>query len=143
MHYDDRVLLEKYVKGTEVAVSILGNEQLEALPLVETVPRSGFFDFDSRYTPGLTEYYCPARLDDETSRRAIEVALHTHRALGCLNVSRVDIIIDEEGVPMVLELNISPGMTETSLLPMAAEVAGLDFNELVHRLVGLALEKYN
>ncbi len=143
LHYDDRVLLEKYVKGTEVAASILGNEELEALPLVETVPHSGFFDFDSRYTPGLTEYYCPARLDDAVSRRATEAALLTHRALGCLNVSRVDMIIDDDGVPQVLELNISPGMTETSLLPMAAETAGLDFNELVRRLLELAIEKYS
>jgi D-alanine-D-alanine ligase len=142
LHYDERVLLEKFVKGTEVAASILGNESLEALPLVETVPRSGFFDFDSRYTPGLTEYYCPARLEDEVARNAAEVALRTHRALGCLNVSRVDIIIDGEGVPQVLELNISPGMTETSLLPMAAETAGLDFKGLVERLVALAMDKY-
>ena len=143
LHYDERVLLEKYVKGTEVAASILGNESLEALPLVETVPRSGFFDFDSRYTPGLTEYYCPARLDDETTRNAVEVALRTHRVLGCLNVSRVDIIIDGEGVPQVLELNISPGMTETSLLPMAAETSGLNFKGLVERLIELAMDKYS
>ncbi len=142
LHYDDRVLLEKYVKGTEVAVSILGNEELRALPLVETVPRSGFFDFDSRYTPGLTEYYCPARLETDVSGRVTEIALRTHRALGCLNVSRVDVIIDESITPQVLELNISPGMTETSLLPMAAEVAGMGFDELVRHLVGLAMEKY-
>ena len=141
LHYDERVLLEKYVNGVEVAASILGNLQLEPLPLVETVPRSGFFDFDSRYTPGLTEYYCPARLETTVADKAIDVAVRTHRALGCLNVSRVDIIIDGNGVPQVLELNISPGMTETSLLPMAAAVAGLDFNELVRRLVSLALEK--
>jgi D-alanine-D-alanine ligase len=142
LHYDDRVLLEKYVKGTEVAASILGNDELQALPLVETVPHSGFFDFDSRYTPGMTEYYCPARLDDDISRETVDIALRAHRSLGCLNVSRVDIIIDEEGIPQVLELNISPGMTETSLLPMAAESAGLDFNELVRLLVKLAMEKY-
>lgn len=142
LHYDERVLLEKYVKGTEVAASILGNDELQALPLVETVPHSSFFDFDSRYTPGMTEYYCPARLEDDVSGRAVEVALHAHRSLGCLNVSRVDIIIDAEGVPQVLELNISPGMTETSLLPMAAESAGLDFTELVRLLVRLAMEKY-
>ncbi len=141
LHYDERVLLEKYVSGTEVAASILGNQELEALPLVETVPRSEFFDFDARYTPGLTEYYCPARLDEQTTAAAVDAALRTHRVLGCLNVSRVDIIIDGEGVPQVLELNISPGMTETSLLPMAAAAAGLDFKELVHRLVNLALEK--
>ncbi len=142
LHYDDRVLLEKYVKGTEVAVSILGNEELRALPLVEAVPRGGFFDFDSRYTPGLTEYYCPARLDTEASGRVAETALNAHRALGCANVSRVDIIVDADGVPQVLELNISPGMTETSLLPMAAEAAGMDFKELVRLLIGLATEKY-
>ncbi|MDD3718245.1 MAG: D-alanine--D-alanine ligase [Actinomycetota bacterium] len=142
LHYDDRVLLEKYVNGTEVAVSILGNDELKALPLVETVPQSGFFDFDSRYTPGLTEYYCPARLDEGVSRLVVEMALRAHRALGCLNVSRVDIIIDAEGVPQVLELNISPGMTETSLLPMAAEAAGMEFKELVRVLVRLAMEKY-
>jgi D-alanine-D-alanine ligase len=143
LHYDERVLLEKYVKGTEVSASILGNDTLEALPLVETVPAAGFFDFDSRYTPGLTEYYCPARLDDEVAGRVTDVALRTHRALGCVNVSRVDIIVDEEGTPQVLELNISPGMTETSLLPMAASAAGIDFNRLLERLVELAMEKYS
>lgn len=142
LHYDERVILEKHISGTEVAASILGNDTLEALPLVETVPRSGFFDFDSRYTPGLTEYFCPARLDDETSRRVVEVALRTHSALGCMNVSRVDIIVDDDGFPQVLELNISPGMTETSLLPLAASAAGMDLKELVERLVNLAVEKY-
>jgi D-alanine-D-alanine ligase len=143
LHYDERVLLEKHVSGTEVAASILGNDSLQALPLVETVPLGGFFDFDSRYTPGLTEYYCPARLDDETAQKAMDIALETHRALGCLNVSRVDMIVDEQGVPQVLELNISPGMTETSLLPMAATTGGIEFNELVARLIGLAMEKYS
>ena len=142
LHYDERVLLEKFVRGTEVAASILGNEELRALPLVEAVPRGSFFDFDARYTPGMTEYYCPARLDESVSSRAVEIALRAHRSLGCQNVSRVDIIIDEAGTPQVLELNISPGMTETSLLPMAAESAGLDFNELVRLLVRLAMEKY-
>ncbi len=143
LHYDDHVLLEKHVSGVEVAASVMGNEELEPLPLVETVPLSAFFDFDSRYTPGLTEYYCPARLDDATTANVMEMALRAHRALGCQNVSRADIIVDEDGVPQVLELNISPGMTETSLLPMAAEVAGMGFKRLVERLVGLAMEKYS
>ncbi len=143
LHYDDRVMLEKYVRGTEIAASILGNQEPVALPLVEAVPRGDFFDFEARYTPGLTDYYCPARLDESTAQHAAQVALETHLALGCANVSRVDMIIDEEGIPQVLELNISPGMTETSLLPMAAEAAGLSFKELVGRLVELALEKYS
>ncbi len=142
LHYDDRILLEKFVSGTEVAVSILGNDELEVLPIVEVVPRGGFFDFESRYTLGATDYYCPARLPDETARRATEVALKAHRCLECQNLSRVDMIVDEEGVPMVLELNISPGMTESSLLPMAAEAAGISFTRLVERLVELAMEKY-
>ncbi len=141
LDYDDRVLLEKFVRGTELAVSILGNFELEALPPVEIVPRSGYFDFESRYTHGATEYHCPARLEEKAREGASAVALRAHRALGCLNVSRVDIIVDEEGVPQVLELNISPGMTETSLLPMSAEAAGMTFLELVERLVELALNK--
>ncbi len=143
LHYDDRILLEKFVEGTEVAVSILGNSELEALPVVEVVPRGGFFDFESRYTLGATDYYCPARLPDEISRRVVEVSLKAHRVLECQNLSRVDIIVDREGVPMVLELNISPGMTESSLLPLAAEAAGMSFTRLVERLVELALEKYS
>ena len=143
LHYDERVLLEQYVRGTEVAASILGNADSEVLPIVEIVPRSGFFDFDSRYTLGATDYYCPARLDGDTTQRIIEVAARAHRALECENVSRVDIIVDEAGEPQVLELNISPGMTESSLLPLAAEAAGLGFRDLVGRLVELALEKYS
>ncbi len=143
LHYDERVLLEGYVRGSEVAVSILGNAELEVLPVVEIVPRSGFFDFDSRYTLGATDYYCPARLDGEITQRIVEVATRAHRALECENVSRVDIIVDEAGNPQVLELNISPGMTESSLLPLAAEAAGLGFRDLVERLVRLALEKYS
>lgn len=142
LHYDDRIMLEKYVAGTEVAVSILGNRELEALPVVEIVPRGGFFDFDSRYTLGATDYYCPARLTEEVTRRVIDVACGAHRCLQCQNLSRVDIIVDQEGVPMVLELNISPGMTESSLLPLAAEAAGMTFTRLVERLIELALEKY-
>ncbi len=139
--YDDRVVIEQFVAGTEIAVSILGNEELEALPIVEIVPKSGVFDFDARYTMGATEYYIPARLDAAVAERARDAALRTHRALGCRGVSRVDIIVDGRGEPYVLELNISPGMTDTSLLPLAAEAAGISFNDLVARLVDLALAK--
>jgi D-alanine-D-alanine ligase len=143
LDYDDRVILERFIKGAEVAASILGNRDLTPLPLVEIIPKSGFFDFEARYTRGMTDYFCPARLDPETTQRTIDVALRTHRALDCLNVSRVDIIVDEEGQPQVLELNISPGMTETSLLPLAAQEAGMGFTQLVGRLVELAFDKYD
>ena len=138
-NYDDRVLIEEYVKGTEVAVSVLGNEDAETLPPVEIVPSSGLYDFDSRYTPGKAEYYVPARLREEVDSEVRRIALETHRLLRCKDISRVDMIIGEDDVPYVLELNISPGMTETSLLPLAAEAAGMDFADLVERLVKVAL----
>lgn len=137
--YDDRVLLEKHIEGTEVAVSVLGNKSLRVLPPVEVVPSSGFFDFDSRYTPGKAEYFVPARLPEDVLREVERVALATHELLGCKDLSRVDMIVDAEGVPQVLELNISPGMTETSLLPLAAGGVGMSFEDLTEKLVQLAL----
>jgi D-alanine-D-alanine ligase len=136
--YDDRVLLEEYIEGTEVAVSVLGDDAPEALPAVEVVPESGFFDFEARYTVGKTEYFVPARLSDSVAAEAARLALEAHRLLRCKDLSRVDMIIKEDR-PYVLELNISPGMTETSLLPLAAEAAGLSFADLVERLVDLGL----
>lgn len=137
--YDDRVLLEQYIGGTEISISVLGNEGQSALPAVEVVPESGFFDYESRYTPGKTDYFVPARLDEDVAQKAQEAALKAHDLLRCKDLSRVDIIVAEDGVPYVLEVNISPGMTETSLLPMAAEAAGISFQELVEKLVKLAL----
>jgi D-alanine-D-alanine ligase len=137
--YDDRVLLESYVKGREVAISVLDDGNPQALPAVEVVPRSGFFDFEARYTPGMTDYFVPARLSPEAAAEAERLALDTHRLLHCRELSRVDMIVGEDDVPYVLELNTSPGMTETSLLPIAAEAAGLSFPDLVERLVSLAL----
>ncbi len=137
--YDDRVLLESFVKGREVAISIIDDGEPQALPAVEVIPRSGFFDFDARYTPGMTDYFVPARLSPEVAAEVERLALDTHRLLHCKELSRVDMIIGEDDTPYVLELNISPGMTETSLLPIAAEAAGISFPDLVERLVSLAL----
>jgi D-alanine-D-alanine ligase len=137
--YDDRVLLETYVKGCEISISVIGDDQPETLPAVEVVSHSGFFDFDARYTPGKTDYHVPARLSPEVTARAESLAVEAHRLLRCKELSRVDMIVDEDGTPYVLELNISPGMTETSLLPIAAEAAGMSFADLVERLVALAL----
>ncbi len=137
--YDDRVLLEQYIEGCEVAVSVIGTKEPETLPVVEVVPGSGFFDFESRYTPGKTDYFVPARLDKKVTAEVKRVARATHELLRCKDLSRVDIIVGKDDVPYVLELNISPGMTETSLLPLAAEAAGMSFEDLVERLVELAL----
>ncbi|MDD5447659.1 MAG: D-alanine--D-alanine ligase [Actinomycetota bacterium] len=139
--YDERVLIEEFIQGQEISVSILGTEEPVAFPPVEIVPKSGFFDFESRYTPGKTEYFAPARIDEKTLARVNDVALKAHKLLRCKDVSRVDMIVDKSGIPYVLELNISPGMTETSLLPLAAEAAGIAFDELVEKLIRAALAK--
>jgi D-alanine-D-alanine ligase len=137
--YDDGVLLERFVRGTEVSVSIIGENPPVALPPAEIVPISGFFDFEARYTPGKSDYFVPARLDAGVNAEVERIALETHALLRCKDLSRVDLIVDELGIPQVLELNISPGMTETSLLPLSAEAAGMSFDDLVERVVGLAL----
>jgi D-alanine-D-alanine ligase len=134
--YDDRVLLERFVDGRELAVSVLGNEPL---PVVEVVPESGdVYDFEARYEIGRTSFVCPAELSPEQSSAVIEAALGAYRALGCSGFSRVDLILSDEG-PQVLEVNAIPGLTDTSLLPQAAEAAGMSFEQLVERILDLAL----
>jgi D-alanine-D-alanine ligase len=137
--YDDRVLLERFVAGRELAVSVLGTADPWALPVVEAIPREReFYDFEARYTPGLTELESPARLSDPTAQEAARIALECYRALGCRGFSRVDMILDGEERLWVLEINAIPGMTDTSLLPKAAEAAGLGFDEVVERILAEA-----
>jgi D-alanine-D-alanine ligase len=137
--YDSLVLVEERLRGTEVTVGVIGNRELQALPLVEIVSKREFFDYRAKYDPGLSEEVCPARVSADAARAAQDVALRAHRALGCRNLSRVDIMITERG-PVVLEVNTMPGMTVNSLLPKAAQAAGIPFSELLDRLVRLALE---
>ena len=135
--YDDRVLLERYVEGRELAVSVLGSEPL---PTVEAVPREeDFFNFEARYEIGRTEYVCPAELDDERAAAVSDAATRTYEALGCSGFARVDLILAADG-PWVLEANAIPGLTDTSLLPQAAEAADLSFEDLVSRILDLALK---
>ncbi len=137
--YDDRVLLERFVPGRELAISVLGTADPWALPVVEAIPRNrDFYDFESRYTPGLTELVAPARLPDEVAQEAARLAIACYRALGCRGVSRVDMILDPDDRLWVLEINAIPGMTDTSLLPKAAEAAGLGFDEVVERILAEA-----
>jgi D-alanine-D-alanine ligase len=134
--YDDRVLLERYVRGRELAVSVLGSD---ALPIVEAIPReSDLYDFEARYEIGRTYFVCPADLDGETATAVTEAALRAFSTLGCAGFSRVDLMLGEEA-PEVLEVNAIPGLTDTSLLPQAAEAAGLEFEQLVERVLELAL----
>lgn len=135
--YDDRVLLERFVDGRELAVSVLDGE---ALPVVEALPAAGDrYDFEARYAIGRTRFVCPAELSNEEQAAVTEVALGTYGALGCSGFARVDLILDTNG-PQVLEANAIPGLTDTSLLPQAAEAAGMNFERLVERIVELALK---
>jgi D-alanine-D-alanine ligase len=135
--YDDRVLLERYVRGQELAVGVLGDE---ALPIVEAIPREeDFFNFEARYEIGRTDYVCPAELPAETATSVHAAALQAYETLGCSGFARVDLILGEDS-PQVLEVNAIPGLTDTSLFPMAAEAAGLSFEQLVERLLVLALD---
>jgi D-alanine-D-alanine ligase len=136
--YDSRVLLERHVDGRDLAVSILDGEHL---PVVEAVPRDEeFYDFEARYEIGRTDFVCPAELPDGLTELAQELAVRTYRLLGCSAFARVDLMLDAAGELTVLEANPIPGLTETSLLPQAAEAAGISFDELVGRILELALE---
>jgi len=130
--YDDRVLLERYVQGRELAVSVLGSEPL---PIVEAIPREeDFFNFEARYEIGRTTYVCPAELDDSVASEISGLAARTYETLGCSGFARVDLMLGDDG-PQVLEVNAIPGLTDTSLFPMAAEAAGIDFTQLVERIL--------
>ncbi len=129
--YDTLVLIEDFVKGREVTVSLLDGRPMA---IVEVRPKSGFYDFKSKYTAGMTEYMCPADISNEISKVCREMAVDVYDAVGCSGAARVDIIIDEGG-PQAIEINTIPGMTETSLLPKAAACEGMSFDELVERML--------
>ena len=136
--YDNAVLVEEWVRGTEISVPVLIDRAL--LP-VEIVPISGRYDFESKYTPGATEEICPARLDTALAQESQRIALAAHRAMGCEGVSRTDMIVSEGGI-VVLEINTLPGMTSTSLLPRSAAQSGMSFDDLVDAIVQDALGRY-
>lgn len=126
--YHDEALVERWVMGTEVAVGVIDTgDGPRALPIVEIVPDSGFYDYAARYTAGATEFFCPARLSDAGTAGAVEAALTAHRVLGLRDLSRTDIIVDAADRAYVLETNVAPGMTPTSTFPMALRQAGYDF----------------
>ena len=140
--YDSTALVEKYVPGKDVAVSILDLDSgPHALPIVEIVPRDGVYDYAARYTAGLTTWHAPARLDETVAARVAETALAANKVLGLRDLSRVDLIVAEDGTPHVLGINASPGMTETSLLPLAVQTAGLDLGRILAELVDRAVAR--
>jgi D-alanine-D-alanine ligase len=134
--YGEAALVEQLVTGTEVAVTVLDTgDGPRALPAVEVVPLSGVYDYTARYTAGSTEFFAPARLGEQAAAAVAEAAVAAHTALGLRDVSRVDAIVDVEGRVQLLEVNTSPGMTETSLLPMAVDAAELSFGSVLRTLL--------
>jgi D-alanine-D-alanine ligase len=140
--YGDTALVERRITGTEVGVTVLDTgEGPRALPAVEIVPDNGFYDYSARYTAGVTEFFTPARLSKEVADAATEAALCVHRSLALRDLSRSDLVVDGDGRPWFLEVNVAPGMTETSLTPMAIDAAGLDLGQVCRDLLALAAER--
>jgi D-alanine-D-alanine ligase len=135
--YSDVALIERKIEGTEVSVAVIDTGAgPEALPAVEIEPVNGVYSFDARYNAGETRFYVPARLDPEVSARVAETATRAHSALGLRHLSRIDLIVDAEGVPWFLEANVLPGLTETSIMPQAIAASGRDLGDVY---VALAL----
>ena len=142
--YGDLVVVEVFVDGVELAITVIEEaDGARALPAVEIAPTSGIFDYESRYTAGLTTYFTPARLSDEVAAAAADLAIGAHRVLGLRDVSRTDAIAAPDGTVHFLEVNVSPGLTETSMLPMSVEAAGRDLGELYATLVERAIARAN
>lgn len=138
LRYDTEVLAEEKIVGAETTVAILDGQ---ALPVVEIRPRQGAYDYQNKYTPGRTEYFCPAPFDPQTTERIQEAALKAFQAIDGRDYARIDVMVDRAGTPYVLEVNTLPGMTETSLLPKAAAAAGLSYGGLCQAMVDLALRR--
>ena len=137
--YGDTALVERFVEGEEVAVGVYDDgEGPRALPIVGIVPDGGVYDYTARYTAGSTEFTVPAELSDEVAAACTDVALRAHRALGLRDLSRTDLIVDAEGTVWFLEVNVAPGMTETSIVPLAVEASDVELGELFGRLVRAA-----
>lgn len=140
--YGDTVLVEKYIEGVEVAVTVIEHDgEPEALPAVEIVPESGIYDYTARYTAGLTDFFAPARLATDVAQAVGELAVAAHQRLGLRDISRTDAVVDADGVVQFLEVNLSPGLTETSTVPMAVESAGHALGDIYSRLIDRAVAR--
>jgi D-alanine-D-alanine ligase len=137
-HYGTKVMIEKYIEGKEVHIAVLGNRVLGG---VEIRPSLEFYNYEAKYTSGLTEYIIPPEIDETVFENAKDIALRAHNALGCSGASRVDFRIEASGTPYILEVNTLPGMTATSLLPQIARFAGLDFKELIQEILRIAIKE--
>ncbi|MSU31484.1 MAG: D-alanine--D-alanine ligase [Pedosphaera sp.] len=138
LHHGGEALLEEQILGREITVAVLGET---ALPIVEVRPKTGAYDYSNKYTPGCTDYFCPAEFDTQTMRTVQEVALRAFSAIGGRDYGRIDMIVQTCGSPVILEVNTLPGMTETSLFPKAAAAAGIDFPSLCQQMLEMALNR--
>ena len=138
LKHGENSLIEEYISGREITVSVLGNE---SLPIIEIRPHSDVYDYKSKYTKGESDYICPANLDNSLSKDIQDAALRIHNLLDCKVYSRVDFRLDKDNKFWLLEINTLPGMTETSLFPMAAKAIGLSFEDLIDKIIKLSLEK--
>ncbi|MGM0471320.1 MAG: D-alanine--D-alanine ligase family protein [Bacillota bacterium] len=140
LEYDTEILVEEFITGCEITVGILGNQELTVLPIIEIKPKTGVYDFEAKYTKGLTEFIVPAKLKTEIYQQSQLLARQAYEVLNCAGFARVDLMLSSTGQPYVLEINTIPGLTETSLLPQAAQAADIDFSELVIKILEYALE---
>ncbi len=139
--YDTTVLIEKYISGTELAVSVVEDEVTpRALPIVEICPDGGIYDYTARYTAGMVEFFTPARISESDAKRVSQVAIEIHQALGLRDWSRIDLILENDQI-WFLEATISPGLTETSLLPLAAEASNKSLGEIINKLILTAISR--
>ena len=135
--YSNNIIVEEFIDGRELTVGILGDR---ALDIVEIIPKSGFYDYESKYTKGATEYICPAKINSTISKTIKQDALKIHKALGCRHYSRVDFLLgNQDSNPYMLEINTLPGLSETSLLPMSASSAGIGFRELINAIIDFSI----
>ena len=138
--YDAAALAEQFIEGVEVTASVLGNDDPVALPLIEIVSATGVYDYEAKYTVGMSDHIIPPRIPEERQNVIKDLAVRTYKALGCRGLARVDFIMDRDGSPYILEVNTIPGMTATSLFPDAARAAGIEFPELIEELVKFSME---
>lgn len=138
--YGDHVLAEKFLDGVELTLPLLGNKEITAFPVIEITSEREFYDYKAKYTSGLCHHIIPARIDEETSRRVVELGKQAYRILQCCGLSRVDLIVDKDEGPMVMEVNTLPGMTDMSLFPDSARYAGVSYADLVEKILDLGFE---
>ena len=138
--YDPTALVEQFIEGIELTAAVLGNDDPVALPLIEITSSTGVYDYEAKYTIGMSDHIIPPRIPLEQQNTIKYIALQTYKAIGCRGLARIDFILDREGNPYVLEVNTLPGMTATSLFPDAARAAGIEFQDLTDQIVRLAIE---